>query len=171
MALIPPSAHLPFLFQIRARVPKKNLIKAPHTDKAYASKECFQLASFSFLSFPGAMVDSIACLLSMLLVSFAGWSLYQWSKAPGKAQGPRPWLLLGNVWTIYKFHANPDAMCEQLGKYGDVCVLRLGSQPILVINSAKAAHEHLHTVRGYHLKTKSTNNTNMAALRHHGFTA
>ena len=63
-------------------------------------------------------------------------------------KGPRPWPFVGNIVTMCKLHSDTDKTLLQLAqKFGDVCMLWLGSWPVLIVNTARAAHELLHEVR------------------------
>lgn len=87
---------------------------------------------------------------AILFVSGLLWTLYrvwQYKRDSKYADGPTPWPLVGNIWTIYRLHTDTERVLGELGrKYGDICMLWIGLWPAIVINSAEAAHDILHKV-------------------------
>ncbi|KAF3026723.1 hypothetical protein E8E14_014759 [Neopestalotiopsis sp. 37M] len=98
---------------------------------------------------------SLVAVLSAFLVS---WLLAREQEKPASTkqvtqdrsthlEGPKPWPLLGNFVSFSKILRNPDAELRKFAqRYGPTAMMWLGSQPVLVINSAREAKELLDNV-------------------------
>lgn len=90
-------------------------------------------------------------LLAVLFIGAVLWNvhrIWQYRRSSRYPNGPMPWPLVGNIWTVYKLHTDTERLLADLGKrYGDICMLWIGFWPALVISSAEAAHDILHKVR------------------------
>lgn len=99
------------------------------------------------------MFLSICCVTCVVfLLSSVSQTLF-WGKNRSNTtsypNGPQPWPLCGNLWTIYRLHRDPDKVLVELSqKYGAICMLWLGSWPCIVVSKAKVAHDLLHQVSG-----------------------
>lgn len=89
-----------------------------------------------------------AVVISVLLA--AAWSAIVGREMMPYPRGPRSYPILGNLWFMSRLSRNADGELLKLAhKYGAICMLWFGSNPILVINKAKAAHELMETVRPF----------------------
>lgn len=103
----------------------------------------------------------MALIISVLLA--AVWSAIDGSNILPYPRGPRSYPILGNLGFMSRLSRNADGeLLELAHKYGAICMLWLGSNPILVINTAKAAHE-LMEMRGTVYASRPTLN-NFRAL-------
>lgn len=58
--------------------------------------------------------------------------------------GPRPLVFLGNFFTLSRLLSTPDQELISLARrFGDVCMLWYGSNPVMIINTPRAARELL----------------------------
>lgn len=90
----------------------------------------------------------VAVLISVFLA--AAWSAIVGRNILPYPRGPRPYPILGNLYFMSKLSRNADGELLKLAhKYGAICMLWFGSNPILVINKAKAAHELMEMVRPF----------------------
>ena len=74
------------------------------------------------------------------------------SAASGKSSdeygGPTPLPLLGNIATLWRVKEYPDEELPRLNRlWGAICALKIGSVPLIVLNSPRAAKELLNEVR------------------------
>lgn len=87
----------------------------------------------------------MAVIISVLLA--AAWSVMDGSNMLPYPRGPRSYPILGNPGFMSRLSRNADGeLLELAQKYGAICMLWFGSNPILVINTAKAAHELMEMV-------------------------
>lgn len=92
--------------------------------------------SFQFSSY------SIFSLLAIVFVIFRGFR----ARRP-YPPGPRPLPLIGNLLDLRKLRNRPEqALRKWTAEYGDLTMLWLGNNPMLIVNSAKAAKELLDKV-------------------------
>ena len=62
--------------------------------------------------------------------------------------GPTPIPLLGNIATLWRVKVRPDEELKRINRlWGGLCALRIGSVPMMVISSPRAAKELLNDVR------------------------
>lgn len=73
--------------------------------------------------------------------SFVRGLLYEQTKYPN---GPRPLGFLGNCFTLSRLLSSPDQELLSLARrFGDVCMLWYGSNPVIIVNTPKAARDLL----------------------------
>ncbi|KAH6658466.1 cytochrome P450 [Truncatella angustata] len=94
-------------------------------------------------------------LVAVLSAFFLSWLLASFPETPASTKqlkedehrplgGPKRWPLLGNFVSFSKILNNPDRELLKLAmKYGATAMMWLGSQPVLIINSARDAKELL----------------------------
>lgn len=88
----------------------------------------------------------MAVIISVLLA--AAWSVMDGSNILPYPRGPPSYPILGNLGFMSRLSSNADGeLLELAHKYGAICMLWFGSNPILVINTAKAAHDLMEMVR------------------------
>lgn len=86
---------------------------------------------------------ALSCALVLLLFSW-----FFLTGTSGYHDGPMPIPLLGNLATVRQLRKDPETTLLMLReRWGDLCMLWFGSQPVLIVNSARAAKEMLDEVR------------------------
>lgn len=70
--------------------------------------------------------------------------------------GPRPLGFLGNFFTLSRLLSSPDQELLSLARrFGDVCMLWYGSNPVMIINTPRAARDLLTEVCRSHTPNRS----------------
>lgn len=83
----------------------------------------------------------VASIAFIFCISFIRALLYDRTKYPN---GPKPPGVLGNYFTIAKSQSYPDQELLSLAsRFGDVCMLWYGSNPVMILNTPKVARELL----------------------------
>lgn len=89
-----------------------------------------------------------ACSGSVLLRSLVVMLPYRRKKYP---KGPWPIGFLGDVFTLLRLHSSPDQELLRLARqFGDICMLWYGSNPVIIINTPRAARDLLTEVFSLH---------------------
>ena len=84
---------------------------------------------------------ALASLIFIFCRCFVRILFYDQGKYPN---GPKPLGFLGNFFTLYKLQSNPDRELLSLARrFGDFCMLWYGSNPVVIINTPKAARDLL----------------------------
>lgn len=72
-------------------------------------------------------------------------------------KGPRTLPVIGNALTFFALNKNPDqTLIHFARKYGAFCMLWLGSQPVVIISSPRAAKDLLDKASGWFLTTRKS---------------
>ena len=77
--------------------------------------------------------------------------------------GPRPLGLLGNFFTLGRLQSRPDQELMSLAyRFGDICMLWYGRNPVIIVNTPKAARDLLTEVKlPPSIPTSSTDQANI----------
>lgn len=88
-------------------------------------------------------VSTFLTFILVLLVSYIIWSYYFTVRI--NIPGPTPWPIVGNIPNLVGVRNVGNKFLEFQKQYGDMVLLRLGSQPFVVFFGYKAVHEALVT--------------------------
>ena len=88
-------------------------------------------------------VNTFLTFILVLLVSYIIWSYYFSVRI--NIPGPTPWPIVGNIPNFLGVRNVGKRFLEFQKQYGDMVLLRLGSQPFVVFFGYKAVHEALIT--------------------------
>lgn len=85
----------------------------------------------------------LALWLACVVTVSTGWYLWH----VDRYNGPRPFPLIGNVGTFLRLRADIDSELIRIReKWGNICRLKFGNTPILIINDPRTAKELLNDV-------------------------
>ena len=90
----------------------------------------------------------LSIILSSIILAalwvFISSFLYSDTKFP---KGPRPFYILGNFISLMRLQAQPDQELLRIArKWGDICMLWYGSNPVVIVNTPRAAKDLLNDV-------------------------
>lgn len=92
----------------------------------------------------------VLCVFGLYMILFLRYRIYPETHSPKRIRyppGPEPWPVLGNLFFFRRLFQSPDKELTELTRqYGDTCMLWFGSQPVMIINTAKDVKQLLDKV-------------------------
>ena len=123
-------------------------------DKAVYFKMSLVEAEPLFKAFLILSIPSIvgAWAISAIASYVAAWKSQNVESKPSKVaaypHGPRALPLVGNIFSFAALRANPDRkLVELAAKYGKMCMLWFGQNPVVIVHSPKVAKDLMDKVR------------------------